>query len=42
MSDFAGPIERSATGEMRQPFAAEDDYGVEAGEARFTLDLVSV
>lgn len=32
----------SALGEMTLPFAASDDYGVENGEARFTLDLVSV
>ncbi|MBW4709702.1 TIGR02302 family protein [Roseobacter sp. YSTF-M11] len=34
--------EASAMGEMTLPFEARDDYGVEAGEARFTLDLVSV
>ena len=34
--------EASAMGEMTLPFEASDDYGVEAGEARFTLDLVSV
>lgn len=32
----------SAMGEMTLPFAAEDDYGVEAGEALMVLDLVSV
>jgi uncharacterized protein (TIGR02302 family) len=32
----------SAMGEMTLPFAAEDDYAVEAGEARFSLNLVSV
>lgn len=32
----------SALGEMTLPFAASDDYGVEAGEATFSLDLVSV
>ncbi len=32
----------SALGEMTLPFAAEDDYGVEAGEALMSLDLVSV
>lgn len=32
----------SAMGEMTLPFTASDDYGVENGEARFTLDLVSV
>ncbi len=37
-----GEPEVSAMGEMRLPFAAEDDYGVEAGEARIMLDLASV
>ncbi|AXI47784.1 TIGR02302 family protein [Sulfitobacter sp. SK012] len=37
-----GQPEVAALGEMRLPFAAEDDYGVEAGEARITLDLASV
>ena len=32
----------SALGEMRLPFAARDDYGVEAGEARILLDLAAV
>ena len=32
----------SAMGEMTLPFEARDDYGVEAGEAQFTLDLASV
>ncbi len=32
----------SAMGEMTLPFEARDDYGVEAGEALFELDLVSV
>ena len=32
----------SAMGEMTLPFFARDDYAVEAGEARFQLDLVSV
>ncbi|MEO9650872.1 MAG: DUF4175 domain-containing protein [Roseobacter sp.] len=32
----------SALGEMTLPFVARDDYGVEAGEAVFALDLVSV
>ena len=31
--------ESDALGEMSLPFAASDDYGVEAGEARFVLDL---
>ncbi|WP_295313763.1 TIGR02302 family protein [Roseobacter sp.] len=37
-----GPPEASALGETTLPFEASDDYGVEAGEARFTLDLVAV
>lgn len=37
-----GAPEVSALGEMRLPFAAKDDYGVEAGEARFALELASV
>ncbi len=37
-----GAPEVAALGEMRLPFAARDDYGVEAGEARITLDLASV
>ncbi len=32
----------TAYGEMTLPFSAEDDYGVEAGEARIVLDLASV
>ncbi|GIT86753.1 TIGR02302 family protein [Roseobacter sp. OBYS 0001] len=32
----------SAMGEMTLPFYAVDDYAVEAGEARFSLDLASV
>ena len=40
--EVLGPPEVEALGEMRLPFAARDDYGVEAGEARITLDLVSV
>jgi len=34
--------ESDALGEMSLPYQAEDDYGVEAGEARFALDLASV
>ncbi len=34
----AGPIERSADGEMRLPFSARDDYGVRAGRAEIVLD----
>jgi len=37
-----GDPEVSALGEMRLPFAARDDYGVEAGEVRITLDLAQV
>jgi uncharacterized protein (TIGR02302 family) len=37
-----GAPEVAALGEMRLPFAAKDDYGVEAGEARIMLDLASV
>ncbi|QFT58956.1 hypothetical protein FIU94_08970 [Sulfitobacter sp. THAF37] len=40
--ELLGDPEVSALGEMRLPFAARDDYGVEAGEARITLDLASV
>ncbi|WP_299043788.1 TIGR02302 family protein [uncultured Tateyamaria sp.] len=36
-----GP-EATALGEMTLPYAASDDYGVEAGEARFALDLSEV
>ena len=34
--------EASALGQMTLPFAASDDYGVEAGEARISLDLDAV
>ncbi|MEL6466173.1 MAG: TIGR02302 family protein [Pseudomonadota bacterium] len=34
--------EATALGEMTLPFAASDDYGVEAGEARFAVDLTEV
>ena len=34
--------ESDALGEMSLPFQASDDYGVEAGEARISLDLPSV
>ncbi len=37
-----GEIETTALGEVTMPFTAQDDYGVEAGEARFRLDLASV
>ena len=37
-----GPPEVTALGEMSLPFAARDDYGVAAGEARIALDLAAV
>ncbi|MFP4275695.1 MAG: DUF4175 domain-containing protein, partial [Paracoccaceae bacterium] len=37
-----GEVEASAEGEMTLPFAASDDYGVEAGEARIVLALDEV
>ncbi|MEO1239946.1 MAG: DUF4175 family protein, partial [Pseudomonadota bacterium] len=37
-----GPLERTVTGELRQPFTATDDYGVERGVARIELDLEAV
>lgn len=40
--EILGEAEVAALGEMRLPFAAEDDYGVEAGEARIVLDLTAV
>jgi hypothetical protein len=40
--EITGEPQVAALGEMRLPFAASDDYGVEAGEARVTLDLASV
>ena len=40
--ELLGAPEVAALGEMRLPFAARDDYGVEAGEARITLDLDAV
>jgi uncharacterized protein (TIGR02302 family) len=40
--ELLGGPEVSALGEMQLPFAARDDYGVEAGEARMTLDLAEV
>lgn len=39
---ITGEPEVAALGEMRLPFTANDDYGVEAGEARIMLDLASV
>ena len=40
--ELLGEPEVSALGETRLPFAARDDYGVEAGEARIILDLAAV
>ena len=40
--EILGAAEVAAMGEMRLPFRAMDDYGVEAGEARIMLDLASV
>ena len=40
--DILEGLETSALGETTLPFYAEDDYGVEAGEARFRLNLASV
>jgi uncharacterized protein (TIGR02302 family) len=35
-------VERTAEGEMRQPFRATDDYGVVAGRATVELDIAAV
>ncbi|MBT8409362.1 MAG: TIGR02302 family protein [Alphaproteobacteria bacterium] len=40
--ELTGPLERSAGGEFRQPFAAADDYGVVSGRAEIILDLPRV
>ncbi len=40
--DLTGPIEADAMGELSQPFAAFDDYGVETGTATIALDLAAV
>ncbi|WP_370402380.1 TIGR02302 family protein [Sulfitobacter sp. JB4-11] len=40
--ELLGAPDVAALGEMRLPFAAQDDYGVEAGEARISLDLAAV
>ncbi|MBM9593306.1 TIGR02302 family protein [Roseitranquillus sediminis] len=37
-----GPPERTAAGELRQPFTASDDYGVIGGNARLALDLAAL
>ncbi len=39
---LAGEIERNVDGELRLPFAAQDDYGVTAGSTTIILDLVNV
>lgn len=39
---FDGVIERGADGEMKLPFNASDDYGVESGTSTITLDLAAV
>jgi uncharacterized protein (TIGR02302 family) len=39
---FDGAVERTAAGEMRQPFHATDDYGVIAGQAIVELDLAAI
>lgn len=39
---FDGLLERTASGELRQPFAAQDDYGVVSGQAIIDLNLSSV
>jgi len=40
--EFTGQIEADAQGEMSQPFAARDDYGVIAGRATIALDLANL
>lgn len=37
-----GPLERTVTGELRQPFTARDDHGVEGGTVTISLDLEAV
>ena len=37
--ELMGRLERTATGEFRQPFRARDDYGVVSGMAELTLDV---
>ncbi len=38
----ADEVERTASGEMRRPFTATDDYGVVAGRAEIALDLETI
>ncbi|MBS9717472.1 TIGR02302 family protein [Pseudohalocynthiibacter aestuariivivens] len=40
--EFDGDMDVAASGEMRQPFAVTDDYGVVGGQAEITLDLGAV
>jgi uncharacterized protein (TIGR02302 family) len=40
--ELNGSVESDAMGEMSQPFAASDDFGVMAGTATIALDLPSV
>ena len=40
--EVIGDPQVTALGEMRLPFAAQDDYGVEAGEALMILDLAAI
>lgn len=37
--ELTGPMDRKADGKMQQPFLAKDDFGIAAGQAKFTLDL---
>ena len=39
---FDGPMNREASGQFGQPFAAQDDYGVVAGRGTIRLDLEAV
>lgn len=39
---ITGPVEAQADGQMAQPFEARDDYGIEVGQARMTLDVERV
>lgn len=39
---FDGLLDRTASGELRQPFAAQDDYGVVSGQAVIDLNLPAV
>ncbi|HBQ35316.1 MAG TPA: TIGR02302 family protein [Rhodobacteraceae bacterium] len=39
---FDGDLLREASGVMRQPFAAQDDYAVVSGQAEFRLDLANL